>query len=310
MPAPIGFLRSSSRRQGPLSIQRATEATMPAIEDLLQHASRAYTGLGGAMRTAIRDDLALAAWQEQALAGFVMVHQQGPDSAWIHAFGLAADVSATEVSAGLLEELERRLLHRQVSWIGYMDEHDLSWLRRELEQHGFQRQTRVVAYEAPLSPPPAWGNQTVEVRPAEAADLAAVTQLDQAAFGPLWAYHRTIFQHVLGEAFCFLVAEQAGGIVGYILGTRHRNHYAHIVRVAVHPRWQGQQIGVRLLAEAFGRFRAVDLRWVGLNTQEENVHSQRLYRWFGFRPTGDTMGVWVKQVGPDRRCSTSSTDKV
>lgn len=304
MPVPIPFLRP--RRAGPVSPREASEADLPAIEELLRDSPRTYSGMGGAMREALRDDIALAAWQGGELAGFAMAHRQGPQTAWLHGFGLAADVNTAGVGRPLLQALEERLGREGVAWIAYMDEYTLSWLRHLVEEVGFRRQTRVVAYDALLRPPPDEGNRVVEVRPAGPADVPTIASLDQAAFGPLWAYSERVFHSVLGKVACFLVAWQGSQPIGYVLGTLHGENHAHIVRLAVHPQGQGQRIGVRLLAAAFRHFLAIGARAISLNTQEENSRSQRLYRWFGFRPTGDEVGVWVREVTKDERPTTNA----
>jgi ribosomal protein S18 acetylase RimI-like enzyme len=293
---PLGFLRSLSRREGPLSIREAREEDYPDMESFADISGQAYSGLGGAMREAIREDVALTAWQRDRLAGFILAHRQGPNVAWIHGLGLAHDVSPDTVGGALLGELEAHLRAVGVSWIGYMDEHGLGWLRRLLERAGFHRNTRVVSYEAPVQPPPTRGNPTVSVRPATAADIPAVARLDSAAFGPLWAYREEVLHRVLGEVAYFQVAESDGTVVGYILCTVYHRDRVHVVRLAVDPQAQSQGIGARLLAEAYDHFGARGIRWISLNTQEENARSQRLYRWFGFRPTGEDMGVWAKEL--------------
>jgi ribosomal-protein-alanine N-acetyltransferase len=299
MTPPLGFLRSFTQRQGPLALRPASPDDYDAIQDLLDTAARTYSGLGGAMREALHQDVALTAWQDERLAGFLLAYQQGPEAAWIHGFGLAADVSQDTIGDALLQELERTLLKRGVTWIGYMDEYRLGWIRRLLERAGFHHRTRVISYEMPLQTPPTRGNRRATIRPATAADLPAVAQLDRAAFGPLWAYHEQVFRAVLGEVAYFQAAELDGEVAGYILCTTYQRDRVHIVRLAVAPHRQGQGVGARLLADAYTQFERQGLRWVSLNTQEENARSQQLYHWFGFRPTGEEMGVWAKCMTQD-----------
>lgn len=285
-----------ARRSEPLLIREASEEDLPAVERLLGRTPYSYSGLGGALREALREDLALAAWQADALAGFVAVHRQGPEVAWMYAFAVAQDVSLEAVGTALLSGLEERLRPMGVSYLAYMDEYDLPWLRRLLGRVGFARHTRVVGFEAWADPPPGWGNREVEVHPASLSDLPAVARLDQAAFGPIWGYGERVFRSVWETDALFLLAEEKGEAVGYILCTLHPERRAHVVRLAVAPAHQGRQIGVRLLAEAFVALRSQGVEWISLNTQEENRRSQRLYRWFGFRPTGEEVEVWVKYL--------------
>jgi len=295
---PLAFFRSLIERQGPLTLRPAALEDYDAIRDLLDASTRAYSGLGGAMREAMQQDVALTAWQQDRLAGFILAHVQGPAAAWIHGLGLASDVAPDTVGVALLHELERSLAERGVTWIGYMDEYRLGWARRLLERAGYHFHTRVVSYETPLHTPPTAGNAAVTVRPATAADLPAVAQVDAAAFGPLWAYREQVLCAVYGEVAYFEVAEHAGEVVGYILCTVYQRDRVHIVRLAVAPHAQRQGVGARLLAEAYDDFARQDIRWVTLNTQEENVRSQRLYQRFGFQATGEEMDVWGKEVPP------------
>lgn len=285
-----------ARRSEVILIREASGPDLPTVEALLGRTPHSYSGLGGALREALREDLALTAWQAGLPAGFATVHRQGPEVAWIYAFAMAREVSPEAVGTALLSGLEERLGPMGVSYLAYMDEYDLPWLRRLLERAGFARHTRVVGFESQVGPPPSWGNQEVRVRPAGPSDLPAVARLDQAAFGPIWGYGEHVFRSVLDTDALFLLAEEEGEIVGYILCTMHPERRAHIVRLAVSPAHQGRQIGVRLLAEAFVALRSRGVEWISLNTQEENRRSQRLYRWFGFRPTGEEVGVWVKRL--------------
>lgn len=292
----LGFLRRRKQRRGPVSILPTRKADLPAIQNLLRRSPHTYAGLGGAIQEAIQADLALTAWQEEGLAGFALAHQQGPVVAWIHAFALDDDVSTSEVGGHLLRALEQEAAQAGIDWIGYMDEYGLRWLRQLLQDNGFCRGTRVVGYQAPVRQPPGRGNESVCVRPAAATDVAAVADLDQRAFGPLWAYTERVFRNVWGEAACFLVSQEGGQIRGYVLSVQHGDEYAHVVRLAVDPPWQGRGIGVRLLAETFRFFHARGVAHISLNTQQENDQSQRLYQWFGFHPTGEAMDVWTKEL--------------
>jgi ribosomal-protein-alanine N-acetyltransferase len=68
---------------------------------------------------------------------------------------------------------------------------------------------------------------------------------------------------------------------------------AHLTRIAVHPDWQGQGVGKRLLAAAVQTAQSHSARSLTLNTQVSNRRSQRLYRAFGFAPTGQITSVYT-----------------
>jgi ribosomal-protein-alanine N-acetyltransferase len=297
MTPPIGFLRPRKNRKGALIVRKAEPTDLDAVETIAQTSSYAYTGLGGAMQEALYHDIVLTAWQGGEMAGFVMAHHQGPKAAWLHAFGAAPDVSLSETGRTLLEEVQRTATRRGITWLGYMDEYGLPWLRNLLEDAGFRPHGRVIGFEAPLVSPPTAGAQWVQIRPALRRDIPAIARLDQEAFAPVWAYKASIFGNVLDQVASFFVAEGEGELVGYILITQYQKERAHVVRLAIQPQRQGQGVGARLLAEAFAQLRRRGLQRISLNTQEDNLRSQRLYHRFGFRHTGKFVRIWAKEVG-------------
>ncbi|MGC8874974.1 MAG: GNAT family N-acetyltransferase [Chloroflexia bacterium] len=279
-----------------LRVEPAHASDLAPIRELLYRSRWSYSGLGGAIREAVHNDVTLVARQGERIVGVAIVHTQGPRAAWLHAFGVDERAPLTAVGLLLLDALADQLAQQGIVCLAYMDEHALAWLRRLLEAGRFVRETSVVGYETPLATPPTMGNREVLVRPATTADIPAIAGCDQRAFGSLWAYGEQVFRSISGNVACFLIAEKEEALVGYVLATRHGESHAHIVRLAVDPAWQGRKVGARLLAETFLHLRGIGLRTVSLNTQQENVRSQRLYRWFGFRPTGDCIGVWVRRL--------------
>jgi ribosomal protein S18 acetylase RimI-like enzyme len=67
-----------------------------------------------------------------------------------------------------------------------------------------------------------------------------------------------------------------------------------LVRIAVHPRAQGEGIGARLMADAVHYFRQHRVWKIVLNTEETNTRAHQLYEWFGFQlvePRGFVLGL-------------------
>jgi ribosomal protein S18 acetylase RimI-like enzyme len=87
--------------------------------------------------------------------------------------------------------------------------------------------------------------------------------------------------------------------VGYAYATSHfGGKLVHLVRIAALPQYQRKGVGARLLAEVikFAQRQNADL--VTLNTQSYNEHAQRLYRWFGFAPNGESQTVLRYDLQP------------
>ena len=89
----------------------------------------------------------------------------------------------------------------------------------------------------------------------------------------------------------FIVAETDSRVVGYAEGEVHLPT-AHLNRIAVRPTHQGHSIGTMLLESMLHAFWRLGAERVTLNTQADNLPSQRLYHRFGFTPTGDSATVW------------------
>jgi ribosomal protein S18 acetylase RimI-like enzyme len=133
------------------------------------------------------------------------------------------------------------------------------------------------------------------LRLASDADIPAVVAVDRAAFTPHWWHSEATLHRSTAASSYFAVAELAGGVVGHAEGVLHLPT-AHINRIAVHPDHQSHGIGTLLLHNALPTLWQYGAERVTLNTQTDNHYSQRLYRRFGFEPTGDLVSAWELHV--------------
>lgn len=186
--------------------------------------------------------------------------------------------------------LLRSLAVRRLFYAG--DEAADIWLQSALRHRGYQRDTEVVVYEKRELSVPSEGNQAVRLRPVEAVDLPTVLAVDHACFEPQWNKDEGIIGPAIFETPYFIVAELDETVVGYAFVTTHfGGRLVHLVRIAVLPAYQGQAIGVRLLANITAYAREIGASMVTLNTQANNTSAQRLYEWFGFQRTGEQQTV-------------------
>jgi ribosomal protein S18 acetylase RimI-like enzyme len=181
----------------------------------------------------------------------------------------------------------RELGATSLSYIG-----SATWLAGTLQERGFRLVSHVAAYEkSDLSIPKA-GSRVVDVRPVEPGDFPALVTMDALGFHPLWRNSLETFEQWRETLPYFTVAAVGTSQVGYCYCSVDSD-IGHLVRMAVHPTWQGQGIGTRLLADAMRFFRDTGARRVTLNTQEENERAQWLYRRFGFRLIGrEAVALW------------------
>lgn len=120
------------------------------------------------------------------------------------------------------------------------------------------------------------------IRQATTADLLAVFRIEKASFDEPWPY--SAFEHYLGEPG-FLVAEEDGAVVGYIVATLVPNHgrpLGHVKDFAVHPDRRGEGVGTALLSRALSTLATRGASSVKLEVRADNDAAIGLYRDFGF----------------------------
>lgn len=214
-----------------------------------------------------------------------------PDTAWIRFAMLdARAVPAADLSALWAVVLDRLRQMRVVRVAGLLQN---DWLAGYLEAWGFQRLCRVITLEfdpAPLDMPAI--PPGLHLRPARQADLRAVAVLDNRAFAAPWQLSEASLRQAWEWAEYTAVLEtDAGELVGYTLSTGS-GAGGHLSRLAVLPGWQGRGLGRLLVHDVLRFFARRQAPWVTVNTQDDNLASQRLYYGLGFRSTGDQHPVW------------------
>jgi ribosomal-protein-alanine N-acetyltransferase len=279
---------------GEITVRQVTKAEQPQVVRLIRQAENVYSGFE------INDDIDstadtfLAALSDEKLRGFVFCPIRSVSRAWLQGLGVSDDWSLDAGLKALLPSAINLLRSRGVTCLIYMgsDEWLIEPLRRDW---GFAVHDRVVTFVKQDWRIPARGNADICVRPVQMADILALVAIDQQTFGSLWCHDEETFAHIMDSAPYFVVAILGEKVIGYQFNHR-LGEKGHLSRLAVHPAYQGLGIGVRLMAEATDFFRRKRMRTITLNTQKGNLVSQRLYRWFGFRPTGEEMVVLMKRI--------------
>ncbi len=218
--------------------------------------------------------------------------------AWLRGAAVADGEDATALFRLLWPHLARALAHqgaKQAVGMAYGE-----WLTAAYAAAGFTRQTVVITLRKEDWRIPEVPTAPIRVRRATLADIPRIAEVDRQAFPPLWWYGPTILARAWHQVPYFIVAEEGGEILGYAFLDLYGMH-GHIVRLAVHPAYQGRAIGARLLAESLRYLIDLGAYPITLNTQIDNQVSQALYRRFGFRPTGQEIVIWGKRLpeGPN-----------
>ena len=136
---------------------------------------------------------------------------------------------------------------------------------------------------------------TVEIRPATGADIAALGALlawlfaQEADFVPDAAKQERglrliLEQPEIGQLYCAVTADVVVGMVSllFTVSTAEGGRVAWLEDMVVHPDWRGRGIGARLLQVAISQARAAGCHRITLLTDAGNVAAQEFYGRAGF----------------------------
>jgi [ribosomal protein S18]-alanine N-acetyltransferase len=272
----------------------ATSDDLTAISRLLSSSAHRYIGFPSANLPGLLASAPAAVLTSGKEIWAAMLAGWSSDATtWIRGLGLTDGLfvgPAMDMLLPAFHDLLRANELRKVFYAG--DEAADLWIQPALTKRGYRHETDVVVYEKTSLETPSGGNQQARVRRAQPVDLPAILAVDQACFAPQWTKDESIVGPAIFEVPYFVVAELDGKIAGYAFATMHFDgRLIHLVRIAVLPEFQGQSLGIRLMADVvgFARLRGADV--LTLNTQAHNTGAQRLYEWFGFQRTGEQQMV-------------------
>ncbi len=229
-----------------------------------------------------------------ALRGFVMVEPQPPDAGLIVTLAVHDNSSVVTVLDLVVPALDAALRMHHLSFLLQIGQ--APWLTSVLPQYGFAVADQIVTFEWQKQPlPPLQQHPHLQVRPAHLYDLPDLLVLDQLVFGPTWRKPRSTFKQALALATSFNVGIVEDTLIAYEWCDQFGDH-GHLTRLATHPTYQQQGIGAQMLRQALETLMGHGVVKVTLNTQIDNVISQKLYRRFGFKPTAQVIDVMLKQV--------------
>ncbi|MCX7854664.1 MAG: GNAT family N-acetyltransferase, partial [Anaerolineae bacterium] len=278
---------------GLLEIRPAVRADEAAIRRLLARSARPCVRSWW-WEEHLGTETFLLALTDGYLVGALLALPDDSPVAWVRLGVLAPEIPAGLWLDAALPHLEpplRALGARALAWTDVG-----GWMGEALRAREFCPLARLVTLvkdDRRLPPMPPGAPCTV--RPAQTADIPALARLDHDAFPPPWWFSAATLERIRQEATCFLVAERDGLLIGYA-EARPADHGAHIGRLAVAPPFQRQGVGSFLLGTVLSRLWEQGVREVTLNTQEDNIASQRLYERFGFRPLGPRIVAWWRAL--------------
>lgn len=278
-----------------LTLHQATKADLSTIERLLEQNWAVHTRLLSAdIGPKLETCIAFVVRDVIALRGFLMVEPQPPDSGLIIVAALHDNIHVTNFLDLVLPAAAEALLAQNLRFLLQIG--NASWLTRKLFQYGFEVTEQIVTYEWENQPLPQLSpHPLLTIRSAHLDDLNTLLELDQMVFGPTWRKPRGTFREALGRAVSFSVGLVENKIVAYEWCDRFNTH-AHLTRLATHPDFRRQGIAGQLLAHTIQFLLDRQIKTISLNTQTNNLTSQRLYRRFGFKSTHQIIDVYQKDL--------------
>lgn len=274
--------------------REARSHDLPAITRLLREGAYHFAGVSTAdLPGLVESAPVILLTADNAIWAVALASWPASAVTWLRGLALVDGLSVKTGLDALLPPFHALLRQRGVRQVYYAGDTaaDL-WMQPALQAQGYTPDTEVIVYEKQGTRIPSRGNLALRVRRAQVVDLASIIAVDQACFSAQWLKDEGIIGPSIIEAPFFVVAEMDGETVGYAFATTHfGNRLVHLVRIAVHPAYQGRAIGVRLLAEVAAFARTINAGTLALNTQADNYNAQRLYEWFGFRRTGERQRV-------------------
>jgi ribosomal-protein-alanine N-acetyltransferase len=230
------------------------------------------------------------------LWGFLCIALNGSGWAYLRGAAIVNGWRTDDALSAVLEPLQTRLSERGATHLAAYG--TALWLVPALQRAGFQRREWIINLERHSRPLALDEIPDVRLRPVAAYDVDQLGALDKAAFAAPFQLEEGELIELLITSGQFAVAELAGfnGLAGYVAADVTGDE-GHIMRLATHPALHGRGIGRTLLNGALAYCEQSGARTVGINTQDSNQASLRLYEGFGFRRVGRRVPLLVRELG-------------
>jgi len=122
----------------------------------------------------------------------------------------------------------------------------------------------------------------IGIRPAGIRDLPRIMEIERLAFGEQWDYYQ--FKASLDDIFLLAVDAISADIVGFLVACCCEiSRRGVILRLAVHPDYQGRGIATQLIQSSLGELKKKELDEVELDVDILRGGAVSLYEKVGFK---------------------------
>ena len=112
-------------------------------------------------------------------------------------------------------------------------------------------------------------------------DLKRVFEIENMSFSQ--SYGINMFQQLHEMGVGFLVAEQDGYVIGYVIFWVKYENQGHIISIAVDKNYRRQKTGTQLLVKAISILSLLRLDTIYLEVNENNTAAVEFYKTFNFK---------------------------
>jgi len=135
----------------------------------------------------------------------------------------------------------------------------------------------------------------------KSGDLSKILELEKNIFPQPWP--ERFFEYIIDTASgLFIIAENEGKIIGYIIGCLREKRdtqgvmlLGHVLNIAVVKDWRGKGIGTMMMDELESRFIILETTQSFLEVRVSNVIAQKFYAQRGYFTTGRIKDYYVDE---------------
>ena len=119
------------------------------------------------------------------------------------------------------------------------------------------------------------------VRKFTPSDLKRVFEIENMSFNQ--SYGITMFQQLYDMGVGFLVAEEEGYVIGYVIFWVKYEYQGHIISIAVDKNYRRKGAGTQLLVKAISILSLLNIDSIYLEVNENNTEAIEFYKTFNFK---------------------------
>ena len=112
-------------------------------------------------------------------------------------------------------------------------------------------------------------------------DLKRVFEIENMSFDQ--SYGINMFKQLYDMGIGFLVAEEEGYVIGYVMFWIKYEYQGHIISIAVDKNYRRMKAGSKLLSKAISILSLLPINTIFLEVREHNTGAVEFYKKFGFK---------------------------